>query len=262
MGEQAGLTVVTWNAQGSRGRGRRARGRRRSRRSAPDLVLLQEIQRRQLGALRVRVGDDRRAVAVQALAGPGARPRGSGSWPVIRWPTPARQVLAHRWAVLELATPDRAARDAARRRPDRARRRRAPRRRRRPRRAGAPGACAARRTRAASTSSPATSTPSRRRAELDVFAAAGWNDAETRSPRAGDAPARRRTGRPGPGPRAPTQRLDYLLVPRHDRGARRVRARRLGALGRAQRPPAGGGAPRALGGPVGSAGGSWRKWSR
>lgn len=52
MGEQAGLTVVTWNAQGSRGLNI-ALAAAALAELEPDLVLLQEIQRRQLGALRV-----------------------------------------------------------------------------------------------------------------------------------------------------------------------------------------------------------------
>ena len=91
----AGFTVVTWNAQGSHGLDVRTR-RRRWPEFDPDLVLLQEVQRRQLGALR------------PALAMIEAR------WRFKHWPlrVPAEglgllsrlpladvhvQVLAHRW---------------------------------------------------------------------------------------------------------------------------------------------------------------------
>ena len=50
MGEQADLTVVSWNAQGSRGTDL-ALAAGALAELAPDLVLLQEVQRRQLGAL-------------------------------------------------------------------------------------------------------------------------------------------------------------------------------------------------------------------
>ena len=52
MGEQAGLTVVTWNAQGSRGLDI-ALAAEALAGLDPDVVLFQEIQHRQLGALRV-----------------------------------------------------------------------------------------------------------------------------------------------------------------------------------------------------------------
>ena len=52
MGEQAGLTVVTWNAQGSRGLNI-ALAAEALAGLEPDIVLFQEIQHRQLGALRV-----------------------------------------------------------------------------------------------------------------------------------------------------------------------------------------------------------------
>jgi len=55
MGEQAGLTVVTWNAQGSH-RLDVARAAQALAAFEPDVVLLQEVQRRQLGALRVALG--------------------------------------------------------------------------------------------------------------------------------------------------------------------------------------------------------------
>src|SRR6476660_4588603 len=51
MGERSELTVVTWNAQGSRGLNV-ALAAAALTELGPDLVLLQEIQRRQLGALR------------------------------------------------------------------------------------------------------------------------------------------------------------------------------------------------------------------
>lgn len=52
MTEQAGLTVVTWNAQGSQGLDVAAAAAALSE-FGPDLVLLQEVQRRQVGALRL-----------------------------------------------------------------------------------------------------------------------------------------------------------------------------------------------------------------
>lgn len=52
MGEPAGLTVVSWNVQGGRGLHVALAADALSA-FAPDVVLLQEIQRRQLGALRV-----------------------------------------------------------------------------------------------------------------------------------------------------------------------------------------------------------------
>ena len=52
MTEQAGLTVVTWNAQGSQGLDIAAAASALSE-FKPDLVLLQEVQRRQVGALRL-----------------------------------------------------------------------------------------------------------------------------------------------------------------------------------------------------------------
>ena len=55
MGEQAGLTVVSWNAQGSH-RLDVARAAEALAAFEPDVVLLQEVQRRQLGALRVALG--------------------------------------------------------------------------------------------------------------------------------------------------------------------------------------------------------------
>jgi endonuclease/exonuclease/phosphatase family metal-dependent hydrolase len=93
--EQAGLTVVTWNAQGGRGLDV-ARSAAALHELAPDVVLLQEIQRRQLGALRA---------ALDAL---------DACWRFKHWPVPGRaeglgvlagvpmadtrvQVLAQRW---------------------------------------------------------------------------------------------------------------------------------------------------------------------
>ena len=208
MRGQAGLTVVTWNAQGSRGLDI-APAASALEELGPDLVLLQEIQRRQLAALR------------DALAMTDARWRFK-HWPVrvpaeglgllCRHPvTYARaQVLAHRWrpwdwrrrialhATLELGSRSVRVTDVH---------------------LGA-GVSHAERVRqvhallaqvggAAIVAGDLNAEPAS--GELAAFAAAGWADAESRH-RAGATPRPSTNWTPGPRTAPPTQRLDYLLV--------------------------------------------------
>jgi endonuclease/exonuclease/phosphatase family metal-dependent hydrolase len=208
MGEQAGLTVVTWNAQGSRGVNI-ALAADALAALAPDVVLLQEIRRHQLGALRV------------ALAMIDAR------WRFKHWPVrvPAEglgilarhpvddahtQVLAHQWAfwnwrrrvalhaTLRVGTRTVRIADVH---------------------LGA-GVDHAERSRQARllldhvrgvniVAGDLNAAPGS--AELDAFDEAGWTDAEFRC-RNGDPRAPATNWAPGPRTAAPTQRLDYLLV--------------------------------------------------
>jgi endonuclease/exonuclease/phosphatase family metal-dependent hydrolase len=95
MGEQAGLTVVSWNAQGSHGLdiGRAAESLTSF---APDVLLLQEIQRRQLGALRVALGaiDARWRFKHWPVRVPAEGLGLLARYPVV---DARAQVLAHRW---------------------------------------------------------------------------------------------------------------------------------------------------------------------
>jgi endonuclease/exonuclease/phosphatase family metal-dependent hydrolase len=208
MGEQAGLTVVTWNAQGSRGVNI-ALAADALAELAPDLVLLQEIQRRQLGALRV------------ALSMIDARWRFK-HWPVrvpaeglgilARYPVDHAhsQVLAHGWAFWNwrrrvalhatLNIGDRVVRIADVH-------------------LGA-GVGHDERTRQARVlldhtrgvdivAGDLNAAPGSD--EVDAFGVAGWTDAEFRS-RNGDPRTPATNWGPGPRTAAPTQRLDYLLV--------------------------------------------------
>jgi endonuclease/exonuclease/phosphatase family metal-dependent hydrolase len=208
MGEQAGLTVVSWNAQGSRGLNV-ALAADALHEFTPDIVLLQEIQRRQLGALRVALGtvDARWRFKHWPVRAPA-----EGLGLLARHPVgDARsQVLAHRWrfwdwrrrvaihATLRVGdatvrvtdvhlgagvTHDERARQA------------------RDLLDGAYGA-----TVIAGDLNAEPGTP-----ELAVFGVAGWTDAESRVRAAGVArPAT--NWAPGPRDAAPTQRLDYVLV--------------------------------------------------
>jgi endonuclease/exonuclease/phosphatase family metal-dependent hydrolase len=208
MGGQAGLTVVTWNAQGSRGVNT-ALAADALAALQPDLVLLQEIQRHQLGALRV------------ALSMIDAR------WRFKHWPVrvPAEglgilarhpvveahsQVLAHRWqfwnwrrrialhATLRVRGQTVRVVDVH---------------------LGA-GVDHDERTRQARAvldhgrgiaviGGDLNAGPGSQ--ELDAFATAGWSDAETRH-RTGGGGSPSTNWAPGPRTAAPTQRLDYLLV--------------------------------------------------
>jgi endonuclease/exonuclease/phosphatase family metal-dependent hydrolase len=208
MGEQAGLTVVTWNAQGSRGINI-ALAADAIAELTPDLVVLQEIQRRQLGALRV------------AMSMIDARWRFK-HWPVrvpaeglgilARYPVADAhvRVLARRWAFWSwqrrialhatLNLGDRVVRVADVH-------------------LGA-GVGGDERTRQARVvldhvrgvdivAGDLNAAPGS--AELDAFGAAGWTDAELRA-RVGDPRAPATNWAPGARTAAPTQRLDYLLV--------------------------------------------------
>ena len=208
MGGQAGLTVVTWNAQGRRGMNI-ALAADALAELAPDLVLLQEIQRRQLGALRV------------ALSTIDAR------WRFKHWPVRApaeglgilarhpvgdahSQVLAHRWAFWNWRR--RIALHATLRIGGRTLRVADV-------HLGA-GVDHDERTRQARAlldhvrrvdivAGDLNAAPDS--AELDAFGAAGWIDAELRL-RNGDPRPPATNWAPGPRTAAPTQRLDYLLV--------------------------------------------------
>ena len=68
MDVPAGLTVVTWNAQGSQGLNIDAAAAALSE-FTPDVVILQEVARRQVGALRV-------AMYATDACGAGTRARG------------------------------------------------------------------------------------------------------------------------------------------------------------------------------------------
>jgi endonuclease/exonuclease/phosphatase family metal-dependent hydrolase len=208
MGEQAGLTVVTWNAQGSRGLDI-ALAADALAAFAPDIVLLQEIQRRQLGALRV------------ALATVDAR------WRFKHWPVrvPAEglgllarhpvgrariQVLARPWrfwdwrrriamhATLRIGGDTVRVTDvhlgAGVSTEERARQARAL-------VDGAHGATIIAGDLNAEPGAP----------DLGPFRDAGWTDAEART-RADGAPPPATNWPPGPRTAAPTQRLDYVLV--------------------------------------------------
>jgi endonuclease/exonuclease/phosphatase family metal-dependent hydrolase len=199
MGEQAGLTVVTWNAQGSH-RLDVARAAEALAAFEPDVVLLQEVQRRQLGALRVALG------TVDAR------------WRFKHWPVrvPAEglgllarhpvadaraQVLAHRWqfwnwrrrvalhATLRIDGRTVRITDAHLG-------------------AGVPHDERVRQVEAlldgALNAEPGSP-------ELDAFGRAGWCDAEARV-RARGAHRPSTNWASGPRTTAPTQRLDYVLV--------------------------------------------------
>ena len=208
MGERAGLTVVTWNAQGSRGVNiALAAGALAE--LDPDVILFQEIQRGQLGALRV------------ALSMIDAR------WRFKHWPirVPAEglgilarhpvvdahaQVLAHRWQFWNwrrrialhatLRVGERSVRvvdvhlGAGVDHDERTRQAREV-------LAHARGAVVI--------GGDLNAEPASQ--ELDAFAMAGWTDAEARS-RDGDGRSPATNWAPGPRTAAPTQRLDYLLV--------------------------------------------------
>src|SRR4051794_36444190 len=208
MDGPAALTVVTWNAQGSH-RIDVARAADALAAFQPDVVLLQEIQRRQLGALG----------AALSMAG--------ACWRFKHWPVrvPAEglgilarhplesartQVLAHRWEpwnwrrrVAVLAT----LRVGGRQRRvvdvhlgagvDHAERTRQV-------RALLEHARDADVVAGALSAGPAS-------AELGVFATAGWEDAEARR-RAPGVPRASTNWPPGARTAPPTQRLDYLLV--------------------------------------------------
>lgn len=208
MGGQAGLTVVTWNAQGSRGVNTALVADALAA-LEPDLVMFQEIQRRQLGALRA------------ALSMIDAR------WRFKHWPVrvPAEglgllarhpvveahsQVLAHRWQFWNwrrrialhatMRVGDRTVRvvdvhlGAGVDHDERTRQARA----------------VLDHTRGVAViGGDLNAEPGSR--ELDAFAAAGWCDAEVRHRNGvGRTPAT--NWAPGPRTAAPTQRLDYILV--------------------------------------------------
>jgi endonuclease/exonuclease/phosphatase family metal-dependent hydrolase len=208
MGGQAPITIVSWNAQGGRGMNvplvAEALGA-----LAPDILLLQEVQRRQLGALR----------AALSMA--------DGRWRFKHWPVrvPAEglgllarhpvtdvtvQVLAHRWqfwnwrrriamhATVRLG--DRAVRivdvhlGAGVAHEERIRQVRA----------------LLQRTRGvALVAGDLNAEP--HSAELDEFAAAGWMDTEELARGAG-TPRPSTNWAQGPRTSAPTQRLDYVLA--------------------------------------------------
>ena len=208
MDGPAGLTVVTWNVQGSHGVDVAAAAAALAT-FRPDLMLLQEIQRRQLGALR------------DALSMTDARWRFK-HWPVrvpaeglgilARHPVAAArtQVLAHRWEpwnwrrrVAVHATLRVGGRlwrvvdvhlGAGVDHPERARQARAL-------LDHAPDADI---VAGDLNAEPAS-------AELGVFATAGWEDAEARR-RAPGVPRPSTNWPPGARTAPPTQRLDYLLV--------------------------------------------------
>ena len=208
MRERAGLTIVTWNAQGRQGVNVPAVAAALARFDA-DIVLLQEIQRRQLGALRASLdcGDARWRfkhwpvrlpaeglgvlsrlplvdVHVQTLAHPiqfwSWRRRIALHVGVPRDGTTLRLVDVHLGAGV---TPDERTRQAR--------------------------AVLARASEATLIGGDLNAAPSS--LELATFARAGWRDAERGRRR--DRPAPGTNWAPGPRTGPPTQRLDYLLVP-------------------------------------------------
>jgi len=208
MGEQAGLTVVSWNAQGSAGVDV-ARAAEALAAFAPDVVLLQEVQRRQLGALRVALGmvDARWRFKHWPVSVPAEGLGLLARHPVV---DARAQVLAHRWEFWNWRR--RVALHAALRvdgrtvrvtdvhlgagvtHDERIRQVQAL-------LDGAYGADAIVGDMNAEPGSP----------ELGAFGAAGWCDAETRvRDRDGLRPSTNWAS--GPRTEAPTQRLDYVLV--------------------------------------------------
>jgi endonuclease/exonuclease/phosphatase family metal-dependent hydrolase len=208
MGGQAPITVVSWNAQGSRGINVPLAAEALAGLDA-DVVLLQEVQRRQLGALRA-------ALAME-----------DGRWRFKHWPVriPAEglgllarhpvtavrtQVLAHRWQfwnwrrriavhatvqIGERAVPVVDVHLGA----------------------GVTHEERVRQVRVLLEKARGVTlvagdlNAEPRSAELEAFASAGWVDAESLG-RAGDAPRPSTNWAPGPRTAAPTQRLDYVLV--------------------------------------------------
>jgi endonuclease/exonuclease/phosphatase family metal-dependent hydrolase len=208
MGGQAGLTVVTWNAQGSRGMDT-ALAADALAALRPDLVLFQEIQRRQLGALRVALSmiDARWRFKHWPVRVPAEGLGILARHPVVEART---QVLAHRWQFWNwrrrialhatVRVGERTVRvvdvhlGAGVDHDERTRQARA---------------VLDHARGVAIIGGDLNAEPGSR--ELDAFAAAGWSDAETRHRNAGvRTPSTNWV--PGPRTAAPTQRLDYVLV--------------------------------------------------
>jgi endonuclease/exonuclease/phosphatase family metal-dependent hydrolase len=208
MTEQAGLTVVTWNAQGSHGLdiGHAAAGLAAL---VPDLVLLQEVQRHQLGALGVALGAlDARWRFKHWPVRTAAEGLGLLAWGAVA--SVRTQVLAHRWQIWNwrrrvalhaaLAFGEGTVRvvDVH---------------------LGA-GVTHDERSRQVRTLLDASSDAAvvagdlnaePASPELALLAAEGWDDAETRV-RPPDVPRPSTNWPPGPRGAPPTQRLDYVLV--------------------------------------------------
>ncbi len=207
MDVSAGLTVVTWNAQGSRGLDIAAAARALTE-FEPQLVFLQEVQRRQVGALRraMHATDARWRFKHWSLKVPA---EGLGILSMIPLRDVTSHVLAHRWAVLNW-------------------------RRRIAMSAGVTvdvrvvrcvnvhlgaGVPIPERVRQGQSVLDLAGTAKviagdlnagPESAELHEFASHGWCDAEARAHPNGRRPAT--NWRAGPRVEAPTQRLDYLLI--------------------------------------------------
>ena len=259
MGEQAGLTVVTWNAQGSTGstsrRRRRTRRVRPGRRAAPGDPA--PAARRAAGG----VVDGRRALAVQALAGAGA---GRGLGILARHPVAAARTRCSRTGGSS-GTGGAGSRCTrrSRRRPDGRASSTCTSAPASTTRADAPGAAAARpRARCDVVAGDLNAEPASRRARRVRRGGLGRRRGAVAARRR--RRARRRTGRPGRGPRRrPSGSTTSSSATRPRCSTRRCpttgsagpcsattcrwwRGSRLGRRG----------------GPVGVGRGSWRKWSR